>query len=1044
MLVSGPVGAIAPAPGRLFVGRERELEELSTALLDARDGRGRLFLLVGEPGIGKTRLADELAQRAVAGGARVLWGRCWESGGAPAYWPWTQVLRTYLRETPADVAMAQMGPGVRDFAQLSPWLREHLGAASGEGPEPGRFGVFDSLTSFLQAAAAAQPLVLILDDLHAADEASLRLLQFVARELRGAPLLVVGTYRDADLRRAPSLLPIVADLAREGQRLPLRGLSSAEVGRFVTSVAASPRDDLVAAIHKATGGNPFFVTEVVRLWVTDVAQRQIDPESAAFQVPDEVRDAIRRRLAPLSSDASTMLSLAAVVGREFDATLVERVANLGVAAGDALAEAEDAGLIQGIAREGRYAFAHALVRQTLYGDLRPSRRVALHRNVAEALESQSRDDPEPHLADLAHHYYHAAAAGVADQAVLYTTRAAEQAVRQLAYEEAAMQYERALHALQLGPSQPADVGRAALVRAELLLALGDAQRSSGTQALWRPTYRRAAAAARAALGTSHAGAAARLLTRAALAVGRSSETGNVDEELLGLVQEALAALGDGDPVSRARLLARYSMALYFSPDSVGGEALSREALALAQETGDAPTVVRCLVALHFALWRPDHLDERERVAAQLVQLAEQAREHEMAIEGHLWFLVDELERGDGVAAAREMDAVARAASALRHPLYRWHAELHRAMRALAEGRVDDAEQISGAALQFGERAGLQNPRQAFGVQTFWIRREQGRLAELEEQLQTLAERFRIPIWRCGLALLHAETGRVDEARRALGPLVENDIAALRVDGNWLPGMATLAQACAEVGDRERGRRIYDRLLPYADRVVVIAQAHVCLGPVAYFLGLLAALDERWDDAVAHFEAARAHRPGARRDAARGVRPVRARVGPARPRAGLGADHGGRGARLRTRSRSSDWRASRRRPRDSGRRTSAIRRPRRGSQPRRRPRSSATTATTGPSPSRARSRGSSTAVGCRTWPSSCATPIASSVRSTSPPGFVPMPAPVRTPAAMRGRSSTTRRRPPIASAWRSSAPRSRTRRRSTIYAGPSGRVKRWTC
>jgi hypothetical protein len=550
-----------------------------------------------------------------------------------------------------------------------------------------------------------------------------------------------------------------------------------------------------------------------------------------------------------------VLSLAAVIGREFDATLVERVANLGVAAGDALAEAEDAGLIQSIAREGRYAFAHALVRQTLYGDLRPSRRVALHRTVAEALEAQSRHDPEPHLADLAHHYYHAAAAGVADRAVLYTTRAAEQAVRQLAYEEAAMQYERALHALQLGPTAPGDTRQAAMARAELLLALGDAQRSSGTQALWRPTYRRAAAAARAALGTSRAGEAARLLARAALAVGRSSETGTVDEELLGLVQDALAALGDSDPVSRARLLARYAIALYFSPGAVGGEALSREALALAQETGDAPTVVRCLVALHCALWRPDHLDERERVATQLVQLAEQAREHEMAIEGRLWLLVDQLERGDGQAVAREMDAVARAASASRHPLYRWHAELHRAMRALADGRVDEAERLSSAALHFGERAGLQNPRQAFGAQTFWIRREQGRLAELEEHLRGLAERFQLPIWRCGLALLQAETGRVDEARRALGPLVENDFAALRIDGNWLPGMATLAQACTEVGDRVSGRRIYDRLLPYADRVVVIAQAHVCLGPVAYFLGRLAALDERWDEAVAHFEAA---------------------------------------------------------------------------------------------------------------------------------------------------------------------------------------------
>jgi predicted ATPase len=215
--------ADAEVPGRLFVGRERELEELSSGLADARAGRGRLFLLVGEAGIGKTRLADELARRAVAGGARVLWGRCWEGGGAPAYWPWTQVLRAYVRETPVEVALAQMGAGAPDLAQISPILRAQLGAAASDQPDQARFGLFDSLTSFLHAAAAARPLVLVLDDLHAADEASLRLLQFVARELRGAALLVVGTYRDADLRRAPALLTIVPISCARGRGWPCAG-----------------------------------------------------------------------------------------------------------------------------------------------------------------------------------------------------------------------------------------------------------------------------------------------------------------------------------------------------------------------------------------------------------------------------------------------------------------------------------------------------------------------------------------------------------------------------------------------------------------------------------------------------------------------------------------------------------------------------------------------------------------------------------------------------------------------------------------------------
>ena len=208
----------------------------------------------------------------------------------------------------------------------------------------------------------------------------------------------------------------------------------------------------------------------------------------------------------------------------------------------------------------------------------------------------------------------------------------------------------------------------------LLLTLGHAQRRSGTQAVWRPTYRRAAAAARAAMGTPRAAEAARLLAGAALGSGSASETGNVDEALLDMLREALGALGDAEPVLRARLLARQAMALYFSPDSARGEALSLEALELARATGDVATELRCLVARHFALWRPDHLDERARVAAQIIHLGDLAREPEIVLEGRLWRLVAELERGAGEAASREIDAFARAAGAVRHPIYRWHAD----------------------------------------------------------------------------------------------------------------------------------------------------------------------------------------------------------------------------------------------------------------------------------------------------------------------------------------------------------------------------------
>jgi predicted ATPase len=328
-----------------FVGRVHELEQLTAALHGASSGRGRLVLLSGEAGIGKTRLADEVATRAAAQGVRVLWGRCWESGGAPAYWPWVQILRRYVRDTPAALVAAQMGSGAADLGRLSP----ELAAARGGTPpsaesEQARFSLFDATASFLRNAAAAQPLVLVLDDLHAADESSLLLLQFLARDLRSAPLLVIGTYRETEARRAPARLEILSALLREGPRLPLRGLSQEEVGRYVAAAArATPREALVAAIHQATDGNPFFVTEVVRLWVA--AGGEGPGSDGDFAIPDEVRAAVRRRLDPLRAPAREALAIASVIGREFDAAFFARVtAELG-APRELLAEAVDAGLL---------------------------------------------------------------------------------------------------------------------------------------------------------------------------------------------------------------------------------------------------------------------------------------------------------------------------------------------------------------------------------------------------------------------------------------------------------------------------------------------------------------------------------------------------------------------------------------------------------------------------------------------------------------------------------------------------------------------------
>jgi predicted ATPase len=254
-----------------FVGREAELAALTADLDAAAGGQGGVVLVAGEPGIGKTRLAEELAAQAAARDAMVLWGRCWEGEGAPAFWPWIQVVRAYLKNVEPAALRQEMGAGAADIAQVVPAIRERLPdlpTPPPVEPEAARFRLFDSVTGFLRAAAARRPLLLVFDDLHWADAPSLALLRFVSRELEGAGLLVLGIYRHAEVDRDHPLLGAVADLTRgqHHRRLLLGGLEGREVAGFVALVAGvAPSPELTMAVHRQTDGNPFFVTEMVRL-----------------------------------------------------------------------------------------------------------------------------------------------------------------------------------------------------------------------------------------------------------------------------------------------------------------------------------------------------------------------------------------------------------------------------------------------------------------------------------------------------------------------------------------------------------------------------------------------------------------------------------------------------------------------------------------------------------------------------------------------------------------------------------------------------------
>ena len=449
---------------RSFVGRGREVVELSSSLDDAIAGRGRLFLISGEPGIGKTWLADEVARHAAERGLRVSWGRCWEGRGAPAYWPWVQVLRSLVVH--ADRTRVRTPLVTPEISQLIPELSSETNRPAPSDPDQARFRLFDGVATMLKDAARSQPLVLIFDDLHEADQDSLEMLKFVARGLHDSHVVVIGNYRDVEVRRSQMLSEAIAELLRDGDQIPLAGLAETEVARMVEARAAlAPSASFVADLHRATAGNPLFVDGVVRVLIAEgklAGAARLD--LSGFKLPEGSRGAIRKRLAILSADAQGLLAVAAVIGQEFEPGLLKRVSSSTVdSLSDLLEEAAAADLI--VSLDGsRHRFTHPLIREAMYNESGAAERIALHRRIGDALEQIYASDLSPHLAQLAHHYRQSRDI---EKAIGYSIRAGDVAAAKFALREAESCWEDALHLFEAeggDPAKHADL----LVRAAIL------------------------------------------------------------------------------------------------------------------------------------------------------------------------------------------------------------------------------------------------------------------------------------------------------------------------------------------------------------------------------------------------------------------------------------------------------------------------------------------------------------------------------------------------------------------------------------------------
>ena len=845
-----------------FVGRELELAALLAGLEQAGGGRGSLFLVGGEPGIGKSRLADEFARRAADAGARVLWGRCWEDAGAPAYWPWIQILRGWLRSiTPAE-AHLRLGGGAADVAQILPEIRD---LAAGLPPPPpessaARFQMFDSATTLLRNMARAQVTVLVLDDLHAADIASVLLLRFVASQLTEMRVVVLATYRDLELTPEHPLTPALQEVGRESvtRMVLLKGLPEEAVAGLLASVlGTAPPTRMVRGLWRETGGNPLFMGEAVRLLAAEGSFEALAANGTIrLTVPPGLREVIARRLRKLPSHLVDVLTVGSALGPEFSTEMLRRAGDYAAAdAADLLDQAARAGVLLVVpGMVGRVRFSHGLVREVLYQEISPAARAGLHLRIAGAIEELHASSLDAHAAQLAHHYFEAVTTGPTDEAMgsrtsierakTYARQAGELAVRSLAYEEASRYFRMALHLQDLAPDEGA-------TRTGLLLQLGDADARAGDLDGARRTFLDAGDLARR-------NGDARQLATAALGYGGRFVwvRAGRDRHLVPLLQDALVLLGGRDDQLRVRLLARLACAWRDSPQHrEHSAALSEEAVDLARRLGDPSTLGYALTGRYWATWWPDNTPQRMQVAEEMLAVALSAGDAERIIDAHLALFVSHAELTHMAEARAELDAVGRLAEELRQPAQVWLGTANQTVLALMAGQFQHAESLIGRETeQIHPATPIRDDISSARMHRFLLHRELGTPEVMESTMRASVDEFPwYPFHRAALACLLTDLGRAAEARTVLVGLARNQFEAMYRDSLWLIGVCLASEACARLGDASNAAALYGQLAPFAGGHA-IGQGDGSLGAIDRYLGLLAQTVGRLDEAEDHLRA----------------------------------------------------------------------------------------------------------------------------------------------------------------------------------------------
>lgn len=824
--------AVAPIPDRTgamtMAGREVEQAVLHGAIDQiATGGVGALVLIDGEPGIGKTTLVEHVTLHAHHHGVLVCWGRAYETG-APALRPWAELLHTLATTlTPGDGRDPLTTQDEEVLRQLVPAVAPDTGhhAVATLDSLSARERLFDAVTRLVRGVAAHRPLMLVIDDLHWADQTTVALLERLTEELAGDPVLLVATARNGE---APEFGP-----HSPSHQITLRGLVGQPFAEHVGAVlGTSPDGEVVEALQHRTGGNPFFAQAVIGLLVADgglTVERLHEGD-----VPDTVRDVVRRRMARLSPESMGVLRMASVLGVSFDREVLGDILPSGTDLEAALAQAASHGAVE------RSRFTHTLVRDTLYDELATTDRAAVHRRVAGAL--LDRWTPEAPAADLAHHLCEAVPAGEVDTAVRFCRIAADQTRAGFAFAEAVEWVQRALDALDVaGHESPG-------LRADLLVELGRARQEAGDLEGGSDALLAAAAQARR-IGDAERMAAAAVQSVESYMARMLRE----DTRVLDLIDETLALLGPEPTRTRALLLAHRASELALAwPPETPPDVLAQmrsdagqSAIAAARALGDPGIIGRALLCKRACdLGYPD-IEARARLAAEAREIGEKIRWPQLELEATVWHCADAQDLGNHEALRADAARVRRIAEQVGQPSEAWRAHMWDAWLAFSEDRIDDAEGAAHAALTSARRVHGGYVMGHFLGMVGLIHWARGTITDLAPVLDSASAQLpSIGVYQSATSFLLAEAGRDDQARPLYDALLADDTRDFNVGGGLVPTCSMLAYLSHHFGDAHRGRLLGERLAPFAGTFAT-AGGSLPLGPIDRYRALAAlAADDR--------------------------------------------------------------------------------------------------------------------------------------------------------------------------------------------------------